>query len=81
MAGGGIIDLAAPGCANNSTACINPIFGPTRPGWYWSSSTYQFGPEAAWHVTFLSGFLEITSEGNGYGGGRGAYVRAVRGGS
>jgi len=41
-------------------ACIDPIFGPTFPGVYWSSTTVapQFTPqEKAWFVNFNNGFV------------------------
>jgi len=57
--------------------CVDPIFGPTNPDGYWSSSSYDSGPLAglgAWRVSFLDG-----SSSAGYKT-LGSYVRAVRGG-
>src|SRR5262249_5597622 len=54
--------------------CIDPIFGPTEPNFYWSSST-SATPWEAW-VVFFSGDAVVTSP---------KYnprsARAVRGGS
>jgi hypothetical protein len=55
--------------------CINQtIFGPTQPGLYWSSITYQVSL-VAWYVDFFDGSLAAASKGFD------SYVRAVRGGS
>lgn len=55
-------------CTVTSCSC-------TQSGGYWSSSTYQFGPQNAWGVNFGDGGVGAGNEtGN-------LYVRAVRGGS
>jgi hypothetical protein len=56
-----------------SPPCIDPIFGPTYPSTYWSSSTVASNPRFAWEVEFkysgsASGGLKSYS-----------VVRAVRG--
>jgi len=35
--------------------CIDPIFGPTASGFYWSASTSTTGPGNAWLVNFFNG--------------------------
>jgi hypothetical protein len=55
--------------------CVDPIFGPTQTGRYWSSTTFDLSPSAAWHVHFING---IVSNGNK---GVNLSIRAVRGGS
>jgi Protein of unknown function (DUF1566) len=58
------------------TPCINPIFGPTAAGLYWSSSSAAGDPSFAWLVSFDNGtsiasFKTFNS----------LFARAVRGGS
>ena len=71
---GGIVDLTVPGCGSGAP-CINAIFGPTREGTYWSSSTNRTNPASAWNVYFNNGNVDDDFKTDGY------YVRAVRGGS
>jgi len=54
--------------------CVDPIFGPTQSGAYWSSSSSADIPGYAWYVSFYDGY--------GSSGTKTAYssVRAVRGG-
>jgi len=54
--------------------CVDPIFGPTQSGFYWSSSSYALDPSYAWGVGFLNGNSTYGSKALNY------YVRAVRGG-
>jgi hypothetical protein len=54
---------------------IDPCFSYTAADYYWSSTTYAYGPDYAWGVYFLTG-----SVGYGYKSFYG-FVRAVRGGS
>ena len=58
----------APGCTVTTCSC-------TQSGGYWSSTTYQLGPNSAWSVFFLDGGM------NGNDKRDGLSVRAVRGGS
>ena len=52
----GILDVNAPGCGGGSP-CIDPIFGPTRAGIYWSSTTNASGTSGAWRLNFGAGVL------------------------
>jgi hypothetical protein len=56
------------------TPCIDPVFGPTFEGIYWSSSIDSGDPIDAWHVNFDAGTTFLTVKGGGN------HVRAVRGG-
>ncbi len=40
---------------SQGAACIDPIFGPTSSGLYWSSSTSMVSAQGAWAVGFFSG--------------------------
>jgi len=53
--------------------CVSPIFGPTQPGNYWSSS-YANTPQYAWRVGFNDGNANVSNKTFNL------YVRAVRGG-
>lgn len=35
--------------------CIDPIFGPTAPSFYWSGEESSYHPVRAWYVFFLTG--------------------------
>ena len=50
-----IVDTNAPGCAGAVAPCIDPIFGPTLPSGYWSSTTWASNPAYAWLVAFQDG--------------------------
>jgi hypothetical protein len=69
-----ILDFSAPGCGSGS-ACITPIFGPTKGSfaYYWALTLDGNTPVNAWYVFFDNGFAgglqKYTSQ----------YVRAVRG--
>ena len=63
--------LAPYPCGTNP--CIDPIFGPTYPTIYWSSTT-RAGFQIAWLVYFLDG--TVLDDGKGFVN----RVRAVRGG-
>jgi hypothetical protein len=39
-------------CAGGSGACIYPVFGPTAPSTYWSSTTQTGSAASAWTVYF-----------------------------
>jgi hypothetical protein len=81
-----IVDLSVPGCdpgvfPSGIATCIDPIFGPTQTGNYWSSTAVPGFP-VAWLASFRRGpgIHDVP------GGGQGAkaspnLVRAVRGGS
>jgi hypothetical protein len=56
-----------------TSPCIDPIFGPTAAGNYWSSTTRAI-PDEAWFVSFIDGSVIGDSKLNGNP------VRAVRGG-
>lgn len=68
-----IVDESATGCGTGSV-CINAIFGPTAPSYYWSATTYAGFPDFAWLVYFGFGGTLFDSKPND------RYVRAVRGG-
>ncbi len=57
-----------------TSPCIDPIFGPTSAGVYWSSTTYASNPSAAWFVLFNNGFVNFALKSFT------DHVRAVRGG-
>jgi len=71
-----IIDLSAPGCldASRTNPCIDPIFGPTQPNFYWSSTTDANNSTLAWGVEF-----QVAGESRPFKSSN-QYVRAVRGG-
>jgi hypothetical protein len=69
----GIIDLSASGCGSGSP-CIDPIFGPTKSGNFWSATIYAGGPDFAWTVYFTGGFVTYAYEASS------GCVRAVRSG-
>ena len=54
---------------------IDPIFGPTASGGYWSSTTIAADPSGAWFVDFSDGVVEPGVKSSLL-----AFVRAVRGG-
>ncbi len=54
--------------------CIDPIFGPTVAGFYWSSTSFANGPDNAWFVKFSSDFVDVGDKIDDFP------VRAVRGG-
>jgi hypothetical protein len=58
-------------CGSGSP-CIDPLFGPTQAGVYWSSTTVGSHPDGAWNVSF--NFGGAGSDGKSVG----TYVRAVR---
>jgi hypothetical protein len=51
-----ILDLCAIRCRSGVIPCIDPIFGPTAPSFYWSSVTRAADPSAAWFVDFGTEF-------------------------
>ena len=59
-------------CAAN---CTVTTCSCTKFHVYWSSTTYQDGPDNAWFVYFVDGYVNYGLKGNAH------YVRAVRGGS
>ena len=72
--GGGIVDSMVPGCNvyPYSTACIDPVFGPTRAAWYLSSSPSQANSSSVWVADFYNGLVF------NYVKTRAIYARAVR---
>ena len=71
----GVLDPTQGVCASGTGACIDPAFGPTRVGVYWSATTYTPVPDEALFVPFSNG-----AGGPGFKTGN-SFVRAVRGGS
>jgi hypothetical protein len=73
----GIIDEHAPGCGLGTLPCIDPIFGPTAPGLYWTDSIFfaPLGRLNHYMVDFGVGLSGFTTE----DGSESHYVRAVRG--
>jgi len=58
-----------------TSPCIDPIFGPTAAGGYWSATTYAGFPDVAWGVVFFDGLVDTAGKSGAL------YVRAVRSGS
>lgn len=50
----GIFDPSGPGCATKigPGPCVDPIFGPTQTGSYWSATTEADFPDTAWGMVF-----------------------------
>jgi len=69
----GIVDLTATGCGAGSP-CINPAFGSTQAGFYWSATTHTSNSSSVWSVNFNDGSVNIDFKPNI------DYARAVRGG-
>jgi hypothetical protein len=65
-------------CAGGSGPCIDPVFGPTQPYWYWSSSTVADTPLSAWMLEFFDN--NSPGDTSQKISGR-EFVRAVRGGA
>jgi hypothetical protein len=42
--------------------CIDPVFGPTRGSFHWSSTTRADDPDVAWLVNFFNGSLGNTNK-------------------
>jgi len=57
-----------------TSPCIDPVFGPTVDGVYWSATTFAPGPGNAWNVYFGSGLVDSLYKIDGN------FVRAVRAG-
>jgi len=55
-----------------TSPCIDPVFGPTVAGNYWSATTIATDPDIAWLVYFTSGSVFSANKLNS------SYVRAVR---
>lgn len=71
-----IVDPSRPGCDGSDllTACINPIFGPTAPVWYWTSSRDDIGVGTnLWAVSFFTDGQTVPQTED-----TPAYARAVR---
>jgi hypothetical protein len=70
-----LLSITQPAYPNCTTPpCIDFMFGPTVPDFYWSSSTYHPSPTGAWFVFFYDGVPDSIFK-TTYGS-----VRAVRGG-
>lgn len=59
-------------CSGSGSACIAPIFGPTKASFYWSSVSGREDSDFAWTIDFANGALA-----NGGKAGR-QYIRAMR---
>jgi hypothetical protein len=71
-----IVELQAIVDCSSGTPCIDPIFGPTYPAFYWSASTDAGVPDEAWAARFSAeapGVSDKTINQH--------FVRAVRAGS
>lgn len=55
--------------------CIDPIFGSSSTGLYWSATTNAIIPASAWSMSFRDGYMDY-----GFGKNSGWFVRAVRNG-
>jgi hypothetical protein len=64
-----IVDITVEGCRSGNP-CIDPIFGPTAAGLYWSG-TSGAGWMYAYQVNFYYGVSNLNAKGGGF-------VRAVR---
>jgi hypothetical protein len=69
----GILDTGATGCGSGSP-CIDPVFGATVPGPYWSSTMPVGSSTAAWCLSFRTGEVARCFIGGRF------WVRAVRAG-
>jgi len=56
-----ILELDAPGCGAGAP-CIDPVFGPTGAGAYWTSTPEPFGL-GIWTVDFASGEHRLEASG------------------
>jgi len=67
----------SPAFNNCSSGCTVLTCSCTSPYYYWSSTSWAFGPTYAWFVDFFhsGGGVDANGKGNGYA------VRGVRGGS
>jgi uncharacterized protein DUF1566 len=57
-----------------ASPCIDPLFGPTAPSFYWSSTSDAMCPTDAWSVDFHDGMVYGPDKSTSYS------ARAVRGG-
>jgi hypothetical protein len=67
-----IVDPSVPGCEAATTPCIQPVFGSTNLGAYWTATTYANSPTFVWQVHFGLGSEIIGDPATD------AFVRAVR---
>ena len=67
-----IVDPTVVGCEAETTPCIDPVFGSTNLGGYWTATTYANNPTFVWQVHFGPGdeFIALPDTD--------AFVRAVR---
>lgn len=72
--------IQVPGYPCGTTHCIDPMFGPTTAGGYWSSTTDKLDPTSKFEQADISDgtltFVHIGSDPASFS----LYVRAVRGG-
>lgn len=64
--------LSAYPCSTNP--CIDSVFGPTEPDFYWSATTHAGVPGDVWGVGFDDGLVIVNFGTSPF------YARAVRGG-
>lgn len=62
-------------CGALCTDITSPACSCTQSDYYWSSTTYQYGPSRAWFVFFLDGYTFAADKTDN------TFVRAVRAGS
>jgi hypothetical protein len=67
-----IVDTSVAGCEAETTPCIDPVFGSTNLGPYWTATTYANNPTFVWQVHFGLGNEIIGPPDTD------AFVRAVR---
>ena len=68
-----IVDLGKGFCGDLVGACINPIFGPTGPSNYWSSTTLLGFDDSAFCVNFSNGIVDLCNKSDNF-----FFARAVR---
>jgi hypothetical protein len=67
-----IMDVSQGSCGGGSGACIDPIFGQTIAGYYWSATNLAGYPMSAWVANIFDGIVIYQSKAPGF------HVRAVR---
>jgi hypothetical protein len=70
-----LLGWPTPSCPGGGIPCLDPIFGPTAAGPYWSANTNADGAAFARHLNFNTGEIDQ------FGPARkeeGAFIRAVR---
>jgi hypothetical protein len=67
-----LVNLGVSGCGNTTTPCIDPTFGPTNPGNYWSATARSADAGDALGISFFDGGLIDQFKADDF------YARAVR---